>query len=37
MMSNRKRFNLYYQNPKPAVLADPVLIIEKFWREFYGS
>jgi hypothetical protein len=24
-------------NPKPAVLADPALIIDKFWREFYGS
>jgi hypothetical protein len=36
MMSNEKRLNLYYQNPKLAVLADPALIIEKFWKEFYG-
>jgi hypothetical protein len=37
MMGSGKRLNLYYQNPKPAVLADPALISEKFWRELYGS
>jgi hypothetical protein len=32
-----KKIEPYYLNPKPIALADQLLIIEKFWKAFYGS